>query len=172
MRVESPKTRASKSARHLCRRGIYEGLPIAFHRKCYILYHGRTLATRCNICLVGSIRLLSRSLRRCAPCPHCIRSAHFNRVRLRASPFAQDDAQGDMWCEHTKKTPSRTAPSHPARFSRKDNPSVVLTHATSPCTGEATDALLSITELLFFSYQRKHFKICFTQSAEFSKPSP
>ena len=45
-----------------------------------------------NIPLAGQIRLVTRSLRRCAPCPHCIRSAHFNRVRLRASPFAQDDA--------------------------------------------------------------------------------
>ena len=51
LRVESPKTRASKSARCLRRSGIYEGLPIAFHRKCYILYHGRTLATKRNICL-------------------------------------------------------------------------------------------------------------------------
>ena len=32
-----------------------------------------------------------------------------------------------------------------------------------------TDAALSIIELLFFSYQRKHFKIYSTQSAEFSK---
>ena len=34
------------------------------------------------------------------------------------------------------------------------------------------DAVLSFIELLFFSYQRKHFKICFPQSTEFSKPSP
>jgi hypothetical protein len=34
------------------------------------------------------------------------------------------------------------------------------------------DAVLSITELSFFFYRRKHFKIYSTQSAEFSKPSP
>ena len=67
LRVESPKTRASKSARHLCRCGIYEGLPIAFQRKCYILYRKCTLATKYNIRLVGSIILLTRSLRRYAP---------------------------------------------------------------------------------------------------------
>ena len=35
-----------------------------------------------------------------------------------------------------------------------------------------TDAVLSITELSFFFYRRKHFKNLFPQSAEFSKPSP
>ena len=116
--------------------------------------------------LVGQIRFVTRSLRRYAPCPHCIRFAHFNRVRLRVSPFAQDDALKVTRCEHVKMvTPSATATPHPAHFSRKDNPSVVLTHATSPGTGEATDALLSITELSFCFCRRKHFKTCSTQRA-------
>ena len=37
---------------------------------------------------------------------------------------------------------------------------------------KAADAALSIIELSFFFYRRKHFKIYSTQSAEFSKPSP
>ena len=48
---EAAGVRASKSARRLRRSGIYVGLPIAFQRKCYILYRGRTLATKYNICL-------------------------------------------------------------------------------------------------------------------------
>ena len=52
-----------------------------------------------NIPLARQIKFVTRSLRRSAPCPHCIRSAHFNRVRLRASPFAQDDALKVMQCE-------------------------------------------------------------------------
>ena len=35
-----------------------------------------------------------------------------------------------------------------------------------------TDAVLSTVDFLFCFCGRKHFKICFTQSAEFSKPSP
>ena len=121
MRVErAAGVRASKSARCLRRSGIYEGLPIAFQRKCYILYRGRTLATKCNIRLVGSIRLVTRSLRRYAPCPHCIRSAHFNRVRLRASPSAQDDAFKEVRCEHVKMgTPPATATPHQSHVAQR-----------------------------------------------------
>ena len=55
-----------------------------------------------NIPLARQIRFVPRSLRRYAPCPHCIRSAHFNRVRLRVSPSAQDDALMVMRCEHAE----------------------------------------------------------------------
>ena len=165
LRVESPKTRASKSARCLRRSGIYEGLPIAFHRKCYILYHGRTLATKCNIPLARQIRFVARSLRRYAPCPHCIRSTHFNRVRLRVSPSAQDDAQGQsvvicggfaafsemthrgkVRCEHTEReTPPQAATPHPPR-------AVPLL-----LQEKATDAILSVVDFLFCFLQMKAF---------------
>ena len=98
---EAAGVRASKSARCLRRSGIYEGLPIAFQRESCILYRGCTLAKKYNIPLAGQIKLVTRSLRRYAPCPHCIRSAHFNRVRLRVSPSAQDDAQEVMRIKHS-----------------------------------------------------------------------
>ena len=110
---EAAGARASKSARHLCRCGIYVGLPIAFQRESCILQRGRTHAKKRNIPLARQIRLVTRSLRRYAPCPHCIRSAHFNRVRLRVSPSAQDDALMVMRCTRVgRRTPSRTATPH------------------------------------------------------------
>ena len=49
-----------------------------------------------------------------------------------------------------RRTPSRMAPPHPARFSRH-----------LPPKGKATDAVFSIIELSFFFCRRKNFKICF-----------
>ena len=69
-----------------------------------------------------------------------------------------------MRCEHAKKRRLRRLHliSH---MSHSDLCQLLLKE-------KPADAVLSIIELLFFFYRRKHFKIYSTQSAEFSKPSP
>jgi len=144
----------AKALWHLCRSGIYEGSPIAFQRESCILYRKCTLAKKYNIRLVGQIRLVTRSLRRYAPCPHCIRSAHFNRVRLRVSPSAQDDAFKEVRSIRVgRRTPSRTATPHQSHVAQR--PATASPQGEAFRCGAFSGCFLLLPKIVFKNFSPK-----------------